>query len=111
VEVLVDAARQHPGEPVAGDPHEVRRARIPMAFAHLSNLRYAPAAPGGLVVVPASAAPAGKIVARYPSPPTRLGAVLRALGLEAIVPHAIARRMFAPGPEMVLVLTPRRSPA
>lgn len=105
MEVLVDAARRHPREIVAGAPHEVRRAHYPMEFAHLANLRYAPAAPGGLVVVPASARPSGVIVARYPSPPTRLGMLLRALGLEALVPHAISRRMFAPGPEMLLVRT------
>ncbi|WP_298669874.1 glycosyltransferase family 39 protein [uncultured Sphingomonas sp.] len=105
MEALVDAARRHPREIVAGDPHDVRRARIPMAFARLDNLRYAPAAPGGLIVAPAEAMPPGVIVARYPSSPTRLGAALRALGLEAFVPHAIARRMFAPSPEMVLIRT------
>ncbi|MBN8846935.1 MULTISPECIES: glycosyltransferase family 39 protein [unclassified Sphingomonas] len=105
MEVLADAARSHPREIVAGNPHEVRRAEIPMAFAHLANLRYAPARPGGLVVAPAASAPPGAIVAHYPVPPTRLGQMLRALGLEGIVPAPVARRMFAPGAEMVLVRT------
>ncbi|WEK42563.1 MAG: glycosyltransferase family 39 protein [Candidatus Sphingomonas colombiensis] len=105
MEALVDAARRHPTEIVAGESHEVRRARIPMTFAGIDNLRYAPATPGGLIVMPASEAPAGVVVTRYPSPPTRLGGVLRALGLEPIVPQAIARRMFAPDAEMVLVRT------
>jgi hypothetical protein len=50
----------------------------------------------------------GVVVTTYRSPPTRLGAVLRGLGLEPLVPAPIARRMFAPSPEMVLVRTPAR---
>ncbi len=105
MEALVLAAQTHPGETIAGEPSDVRRADIPMAFINQRNLAYAPAAPGGLVVAPADAAPEGEIVARYVSPPTRLGAILRSLGLEPLVPGAIARRMFAPSPETVLVRT------
>jgi hypothetical protein len=103
MEALVLAAQAHPGEPIAGEPSDVRRADLPMAIAGQRNLRYAPAAAGGLVVAPAEAAPQGEVVTRYVSPPTRLGGILRVLGLEPLVPAPIARRMFAPSPEMVLV--------
>ncbi|OJU17440.1 MULTISPECIES: hypothetical protein [unclassified Sphingomonas] len=104
-EALVAAARAHPGEIVAGAPADVRRAEIPIAFGQLHNIRATPAAPGGLAVAPADAAPAGTIVARYPPPPTRLGSLIRALGLAPLVPPAIAHRLFAPGTEIVLVRT------
>lgn len=106
MEAMVAAAADHPREIVTGDSRDVRRALIPMLYAGRENLRYAPARPGGLEIAPADAAPSGVIVARYPSPPTRVGAILRALGLEPLVPAAIARRMFAPSPEVVLVRRP-----
>lgn len=105
MEALVAAARAHPGEIVAGTPADVRRAAIPIAFGELHNIRPAPVAPGTLMIARADAAPAGAIVARYPSPPTRLGGLVRALGLAPLVPQAIAHRLFAPGPEIVLVRT------
>ena len=106
MEALVLAAEAHPGEAVRGEASDVRRADIPMAFVGRGNVRPLPARPGELVVVPAEAAPKGEVVARYVSPPTRLGGILRALGLEGVVPGAIRRRMFAPSPEMVLVRMP-----
>lgn len=106
MEALVMAAEAHPGEPIAGEASDVRRADISMAFLGQRNLRPLPAGPGGLVVAPVDATPAGQVVATYSSPPTRLGAALRAIGLEALVPAPIARRMFAPSPAMVLVRTP-----
>lgn len=105
MEVLVDAAARHPGEMVAGEPSDVRRADLPMTILGQTNLRPLPAAPGGLAVVPADTAPARGVIARYPSPPTRLGALLRVLGLEPFVPAPIARRMFAPSPGQVLIRT------
>jgi hypothetical protein len=77
-----------------------------MLYAGRDNLRYAPARPGGLEIAEVDHAPAGQVVARYPSPPTRVGAILHALGLEPLVPGAVARRMFAPSPEAVLVRRP-----
>ena len=105
MEALVTAAVEHPGEPVAGDADDVRRAAQPIALEGRGQVRALPAAPGGLAVAPEAAAPRGEILARYPSPPTRLGAILRAVGVERFVPGAIARRMFAPNPTMVLVRT------
>ncbi|SEK27033.1 Dolichyl-phosphate-mannose-protein mannosyltransferase [Sphingomonas palmae] len=106
MEAMVEASGQHPRELIAADPQTVRRALIPMLYAGRENLRYAPARPGGLEIADAEHAPAGQVVARYPSPATKVGAIFRALGLEPLVPHAIARRMFAPSPEAVLVRRP-----
>lgn len=104
LEALVDAARAHPLETVSADPVDVRRARVPMSFlSQGNNTRYSPAAPGGLLIAPADGAPPGRIVHTYPSPPTRLGGILGAMHLKAVVPAAIARRMFTPSPGVVLV--------
>ncbi|MCC2978842.1 glycosyltransferase family 39 protein [Sphingomonas sp. IC4-52] len=103
MEALLIAAEAHPQAVVAGAPNDVARSDIPMAFLRQTNIRPLPAQPGDLVVAPATHAPKGVVIARYPSPPTRLGALLRWLGLEPLVPSAISRRMFAPSPEMVLV--------
>lgn len=105
VEALVAACRSHPQEIVHADPVTVRRAHIPMRFAGLNNARYVPAPAGGLVVVREDYAPPGRRLARYPSPPTRAGALIDAIGLKPVVPASIARRMFAPNPTMLLVRT------
>lgn len=107
MEALVLASAAHPHEIVAGDPTDVRRAHIPMAFAGSDNIRYAPAPPGGLEIAIAAAAPPDTIIAHYPSPPTRIGAIVRTLGLEPLVPAAIARRLFAPSPDVVLLRRPQ----
>lgn len=103
MEALLIAAEANPRTTIAAAPNDVARAALPMALLGQSNIRALPAQPGDLIVAPANAAPAGVVVARYPSPPTRLGALLRKLGLEGMVPAPIARRMFAPSPDMVLV--------
>ena len=105
MEALVMAARAHPREPVAADRAIVARAALPIRFGALRNITDR-ARPGGLMLASADVAPAGTIVAYYPSPPTRLGALLRATGQEARVPGAIRPRMFAPSEAMVLVRTP-----
>ena len=110
MEALVRAAQAHPREVIAADADVVRRADISMAFIGQSNVRALPRDPSDkavphLVVAQVDQAPAGQVIARYPPPPTRLGSLLRTLGLEPLVPASIARRMFAPGTEMVLVRT------
>lgn len=105
MEALIDASRTHPDEVVSGDPAMVRRAALPMRFAGRRNVRYAPAEGGGLVVSPESTAPSGTIVARYVSPPTRLGAMVDAAGLRPLIPAQLHRRMFAPNETMLLVRT------
>ncbi len=105
MEALIAACRSHSGEIVSGDPVSVRRASLPMRFEGLANARYAPAAPGALLIVEEGAPVTGTVVARYPSQPTRLGALIRSIGLEARVPGAIKRRMFAPNPTMLLIRT------
>ena len=106
MEALVAAAQSHPDEVVAGNPEEVRRAALPLALAGRGQLTTAPPRPSGLLVAPAAAAPAGRVLSRYPSPPTRLGTILRGLGAERVVPAPLARRMFAPNPTYVLVRIP-----
>lgn len=105
MEALVMAARANPGTPVWGAAEEVRRAALAMRFAGLANLRAGTAPAGELAVLPEAEAQ-GTVLARYPSPPTKLGAVLRASGVEPLVPAPVARRMFAPNPAYVLVRTP-----
>lgn len=105
MEALIEASRTHPGEVISGDPVIVRRAKLPMAFAGRANIKYAPAAAGQLIVAPIDRAPVGAIIARYPSPPTRLGAAVDALGMRHVVPGALHRRMFAPNETIVLVRT------
>lgn len=107
MEALVDAARTHPTETVTGDENDVRRATLPLGFAGQKNIAFGTPRPGGLLVARKDQSPVGDIVARYPSPPTRLGGILRSLGLEPFVPAAVAHRMFAPGPAVVLIRTPR----
>lgn len=102
MEVLVAASGAHPHETIAADRHTVLIARESMLFAGRSNIRVGTT---GLVIAQANAAPPGRIVTRYPSPPTRLGALVRALGLEPLVPGVVARRMFRPSPDVVLVRT------
>jgi len=105
MEALVAAAAANPGEPVAGDPVDVRRARVPLAYAGIANAVPLPPRSRGLVVADADAAPAGQVVARYPSPPTRVGGIVQVLGLRPLVPDALQRRLLSPSPEAVLVRT------
>jgi hypothetical protein len=84
----------------------VRRAAIPLRFALADNARQGAAIPGGLALVPAKDVGELSIVARYPSPPTIAGVVVRSLGLAPLVPQAIARRLFSPSPDYVLVRAP-----
>jgi 4-amino-4-deoxy-L-arabinose transferase-like glycosyltransferase len=107
MEALVDAARAYPGEVVTGDENDVRRAALPLGFAGQKNIAIGKPQPGGLRVAREDQSPTGDIVTRYPSPPTRLGGILRRLGLEPFVPAPVAHRMFAPSPPVVLVRTPR----
>lgn len=103
MEALIDAAEHHPDEVISADDRDVRKASIPLGFAHLANTRYAPAPSHGLEIVPDGAVPGGHVIARYPSPPTRLGAAVEALHLQGLIPAPVARRMFAPSPAYALI--------
>ncbi|UVO49453.1 glycosyltransferase family 39 protein [Sphingomonas sp. SUN019] len=107
MEALVDAARAHPAQTVIGDENDVRRAALPLGFAGQQNIASGAPQPGVLLVAREDQSPVGTVIARYPSPPTRLGGILRGLGLEPFVPAPVAHRMFAPSPPVVLVRTPR----
>lgn len=103
LEALMLAAEAHPEVTIAGAANDVARADIPMAFLRQDNIRPLPARPGDLVLAAADSAPEGDVIARYPSPPTRLGALIQWLGLKPFVPSAISKRMFAPSADMMLV--------
>ena len=103
MEALVAAARAHPTETVHGDPDDVNRAPLALRFAGGGRLDAHPAPAGALLVVPADRAPAGRVLARYPSSPTRLGALISVVGLEPVLPESVARRLLHPNPTMVLV--------
>jgi hypothetical protein len=103
MEALVAATRTHPTETVHGDLDDVNRAPLALRFAGGGRLDARPAPAGALLVIPADRAPAGRVLARYPSPPTRLGALIRAVGLEPLLPDGVARRLLRPNPTMVLV--------
>jgi 4-amino-4-deoxy-L-arabinose transferase-like glycosyltransferase len=103
MEALVAAARAHPNETVHGEPEDANRAPLALRFAGAGRLDARPALKGALLIVPADRAPSGRVLARYPSPPTRLGALIRAVGLEPLLPEGVARRLLRPNPTMVLV--------
>ena len=100
MEAMLLAAKAHPTEIVHADADTVARAWLPLTFGRIGTVR--PGATGLVVTVTPPADPA-RIIARYPSPPTRLGGLVEALGLRRLVPGAIARRLFSPSPEAFLV--------
>lgn len=105
MEAMVEAAAAHPGEPVYALADDVARAWLPLRYAGLTNARPVPAPPGGLLVT--ETPPSGvAVLARYPSPPTRVGAIVGTLGLAPLVPGGIARRLFHPSPEQYLIRAP-----
>jgi 4-amino-4-deoxy-L-arabinose transferase-like glycosyltransferase len=107
-EALVMACTAHPDEPVSADPVTARRAALPLWFAGLGRAHQGAASPDGLMLVPADTVPPGPVLARYPSPPTLAGALLRDIGLENTMPHALRRRLFAPNLDYVLIRMPRQ---
>lgn len=103
MEALVRAAADFPREMVAAPANDVRRAELSLRFAGRRNVADAPAAAGRLQIARADAGVAGRVVARYPSPPTPLGSALRAAGLAPLLPAPVSRRLLAPSPDMVLL--------
>ena len=99
-EALVLAARAYPQTTISADAETRHRAALPLQFQRSDRVR---ATGGALWLTTAEAAdPRRPLVARYPSPPTAAGAVVRALGLEQRVPAAVAGRLFRPNPDMEL---------
>ena len=99
-EALVLAARAYPQATIGADAETRHRAALPLRFQGSDRVR---ATGGALRLTTAAAAdPQLPLVAHYPSPPTSAGAVVRALGLEARVPAAVAERLFRPNPDMEL---------
>ncbi|TVV71122.1 ArnT family glycosyltransferase [Sphingomonas solaris] len=106
METLVQATAAHPREPVYASENDVARGWLSLRYAGLANARPAPAPPGALLVTDTPPADPARLVTAFPSPPTRVGAIVRGLGMERLVPGAIARRLLAPSPEQYLVRTP-----
>lgn len=109
-QALVQAAAAHPNRPIAAAPEIVRRAELPIAWARLDNVGTLPSTHGTLLVAE-EGAPLGRMLARYPSPPTVAGGLIRAAGLESLVPDAIRTRLMRPNPDMVLLEPAARTPA
>ena len=107
-----DAARRLAQDAIIVDTHIDAPGVLTDKWADLAGehkdreFDYPKARAGGLEVAPADAAPAGTIVARYPSRPTRIGALVEGAGLARYVPAPIARRLLSPSPAMVLVRRP-----
>lgn len=101
-QALVRAAIAFPDRAIAAAPEIVRRAELPIVWARVGNVDPSPAA-GSLLIVAAAEAPSGRLLARYPSPPTVAGGVVRAAGLESLVPGSIRPRLLSPDLDMVLV--------
>ncbi|WP_156678057.1 ArnT family glycosyltransferase [Sphingomonas profundi] len=109
--VAAGAANRH--AIVRADPDVVARAYLPLRFGGIANVRPAPATPGDLLVTEQPPVDPTFPVARYPAPPTRLGALVEALGMQSLVPSPIARRLLHPSPDAFLVRVPPgpRAPA
>lgn len=104
-EALLLAAGRHPGEMIATDAETHHRALIPLGWHGLTHVVTGEAAPGGLALLPEEPSNAGlRIVERYPSPPTMLGALLDRAGVAQRLPHRVAARLLAPNPTMVLAV-------
>jgi hypothetical protein len=98
---LVQAAAAYPGKTIQTDQKTHLYAELPLLWQGLTNVDQHR---GQLMLVPEEQVPAGgEVLARYPSPPTRLGAVLKAIGLERLLPEPVERRLIAPNPTMLLV--------
>jgi 4-amino-4-deoxy-L-arabinose transferase-like glycosyltransferase len=110
-EALVQAGRDHRGQPIVTSPETLHRALLPIGWNGLTGITAGPPAPGRFYVSTEAERPANAIVlARYPAPPTMLGRALAATGLASAIPQPIARRLLAPDPTMVLS-RPERPPA
>ena len=98
---LVEAALEHPGRAIAADEEIVHRAELPLGWSGADNVVFAgEAASLRLIEQSADAPPA---IAVYPSPTTRLGSILRALGLSDSLPAAVEPRLMRPNPTMIVV--------
>ncbi|WP_175518179.1 glycosyltransferase family 39 protein [Sphingomonas sp. OK281] len=105
-EALVSAARAQPDTPIVTDAQTYHRALMPLQWHHLSRIERGPSKPGQLLLLPNEQGPVGAtVVARYPSPSTPLGAILKAVRLDEFIPPSIRRRLVSPNPTAVLVRT------
>jgi hypothetical protein len=102
-EALVRAAIDHPGEIIEADSATLHRADLPLRWNRLDNVR--PLGSGGTLalVAEADAPPTKATLARYPVPPTPLGALLVAMQLDHVLPEPIGRRLISPEDTQLVV--------
>ena len=106
-QALVIAAHDFPGRPIVTDAQTYHRALMPIGWNHLAGIEPGDPRPGALYLSADEHVPAGaRVVARYPSPRTPLGAVLDDLGIARFAPASIRRRLLSPNPTSVLVTIP-----
>lgn len=102
-EALLIAARTHPDRIVVADRDIFVRADLPRKFAGLRNIEAGAPQGGKLYLAADNAAPAGgTAIDHYPSPPTRLGSIIKPTGLGSRLPAGVARRLIEPNPPVTL---------
>jgi len=118
-EALILAAKDHPEAHILTDPETYHRALWPLRWNGLSNAREGRAQPGALFLAPADDLPPNAaIVQTYTAPPTALGHLLDWPAIRRVVPGGVARRLYTPSTDAVLVrigdrgaITGARSPS
>ena len=78
----------------AGSAQSPLQPVLLLRFHGSTNVRATPSSPAGALWLVMS--PTGHIVSIYPSPPTRIEAVVQWLGLSALIPEQLRRRLLAP---------------
>lgn len=103
-QALVMAAHDLPETVIVTDPETYHRALMPMGWDRLAHVERGTPQAGMLYLSADDHVPAGAtVIARYPSPPTVLGAAIDDLGLTRFVPGSVRRRLIAPNSAAVLV--------
>ncbi len=103
LEAMLLAAKAHPRAIIHADADTVARAFLPLRFGNITNVSASPPPPDSLLVTATPPTEPTRTLGFYPSPPTRLGALVEGIGLRRLIPSAVARRMFTPSPAQYLV--------
>ena len=102
---LARAAAEHPDRTIVASAKLVHFAELPLQWSGLRNV--ASSAPGaGSLYLVEEAEGAGRVLARYPSPPRPIGTLVTRLGLASLLPDGIVERLVRPNPTMLLIDRP-----
>jgi hypothetical protein len=104
-EALVAAARAHSGQKVLTDRSTLHRAELSLRWHRVRNVGLMGQESGLRLVREAGLPATARPIARYPSPPTPLGSMLLASGLDRLLPGGIRNRLISPSEPMVLLST------